>query len=377
MNLQKEIRVIKNIVKWVVIIAAILFIGIWSFVTFSPAFGDAPSGEGLARVNASKNYNGEVFVNLIETKIQTPDPENEQSIAGFLYRIFFPPEGKNPTKPLPTKKLNGNELKNGQFVWLGHSTILFKTNGKHIITDPVFFNASPIPGSLSQFDMENRPLIADLPEKIDVVLISHDHYDHLDYRAILELDERVVRYLVPLGVGAHLKHWGVDESKIEEKDWYESVRYSSIKFIFTPSRHFSGRGLSDRFSTLWGSWVIQSDSLNVFFSGDSGYFDEFKKIGELFGPFDIAFMENGAYNTNWNEIHFMPEQSVQASKDLNAKLMFPIHWAKFDLSVHPWKEPILRANKAAELDSVILVTPLIGEVFTLDAPPKKDWWEFE
>ncbi|QSE96167.1 MBL fold metallo-hydrolase [Fulvivirga lutea] len=371
------VKRIFRVVAWIIGIFLLLVIGIWSFITFSPAFGNEPSGASLERIKASKNYNGKVFENLVKTEVQTPDPQNEQTMAGFIYRIFFPPDNKNPSKPLPSNKFDGNQLENGQFVWLGHSTILFKTNDKFILTDPVFNNASPVPGSVPQFEMVNRPIISDLPEKIDVVLISHDHYDHLDYEAIQELDKRVSKLFVPLGVGAHLTFWGIDEAKIEEKDWYESLSYDSINFTFTPSRHFSGRGLNNRFTTLWGSWVIQSDSLNVFFSGDSGYFDEFKKIGEQFGPFDIAFMENGAYNTNWREIHFMPEQSVQASKDLNARLMFPIHWAKFDLSVHPWKEPIKRATTAASNQNVTVVTPLIGEVFDLQHPPQRTWWDFE
>ena len=347
------------------------------FVNLSPAFGDAPSGESLDRITASKNFNGEIFENLIETKVQTPDPQNEQSMAGFIYNNFFPPENKNPSRPLPSVKLIGNRMKNGEFAWLGHSTILMKLNDKVIITDPVFNNASPIPGSVKPFKMEHAPSIRNLPNNIDVVLISHDHYDHLDYKAIQDLNNRVSNFLVPLGVKAHLLSWGVNENKIKEKDWYEDVYIDSIHYVFTPSRHFSGRGLSNRFSTLWGSWVIQSDSTNIFFSGDSGYFDEFKKIGSEYGPFDIAFMENGAYNTNWNQIHFMPEESVQASVDLNATLMFPIHWGKFDLSVHPWDEPITRASRESKIKEVKLVTPFIGEVFDLQNPPNRIWWNFE
>ncbi|MTI41396.1 MBL fold metallo-hydrolase [Fulvivirga lutimaris] len=367
--------IVRTLTGLLSIVLLVIIIGVL-FINFSPAFGDAPSGESLEKIKASKNYDGEKFVNLIATEVQTPDPQNEQSMAGFIYKNFFPPEDKNPSKPLPSKVLKGNELEEGHFAWLGHSTILMKNDGKVIITDPVFNNASPVPGSVKPFDMENTPTIDDLPSKIDVVLISHDHYDHLDYKAIQDLDERVSKFLVPLGVKAHLLSWGVAQEKIEEKDWYEGFEYDNIKFTLTPSRHFSGRGLSNSFSTLWGSWVIQSDSLNIFFSGDSGYFDEFKKIGEKFGPFDIAFMENGAYNTNWNQIHFMPEQSVQASIDLRAKLMFPIHWGKFDLALHKWTEPIERASDASEVKGVRLATPFIGEIFDLENPPNRVWWEF-
>ncbi len=369
-------KIIVRVFLGILSLGILLFIIGALFINFSPDFGDAPSGESLEKIRASKNYDGEKFINLVKTEVQTPDPQNDQSMAGFIYQNLFPAKDKNPSKPLPSLVLKGDELKDGNFAWLGHSTILMKTEGKVIIIDPIFNNASPVPGSVQPFAMENTPTIDDLPSKIDVVLISHDHYDHLDYKAIQELDKRVSKFLVPLGVKAHLLSWGVDDTKIEEKDWYESFSYDSIQFTLTPSRHFSGRGLSNRFSTLWGSWVIKSNSLNIFFSGDSGYFDEFKKIGKEFGPFDIAFMENGAYNTNWREIHFMPEQSVQASIDLKAKMMFPIHWGKFDLSVHPWKEPIMRATKASDLKGVSLVTPYIGEVFNLENPPSQVWWDF-
>lgn len=369
-------KIIIRILLGIVYLLILFFVTIVLFINLSPDFGAPPSGKSLERIKNSQNFDGEKFVNLIPTEVQTPDPQNDQTMAGFIYQNLFPPADKNPSKPLPSEPFKGDQLHEGHFVWLGHSTVLMKTDGRIIMTDPVFNNASPVPGSVKPFKMENTSKIEDLPSKIDIVLISHDHYDHLDYKAIQELDERVSQFLVPLGVKAHLLSWGVADDKIEEKDWYESFMYDSVNFTLTPSRHFSGRGLSNRFSTLWGSWIIQSASLNIFFSGDSGYFDEFKNIGEKFGPFDIAFMENGAYNTNWNQIHFMPEQSVQASIDLKAKLMFPIHWGKFDLSLHTWTEPIERATDASNVKGVNLVTPLIGEVFNLENPPNKVWWEF-
>lgn len=259
-------------------------------------------------------------------------------------------------------------------VWFGHSTILFKTHDVTIMTDPVFYSAAPVSFLVQPYDMDVVNTINGLPE-IDVVLISHDHYDHLDYRAIQEMDAKVKKFIVPLGIKAHLQRWGVADNKVLELDWYEDETFSSVKFTLTPSRHFSGRGLSDRYSTLWGSWVVKSESLSLFFSGDSGYFDEFKKIGDMFGPFDIAFLENGAYNPAWSQIHMYPENSVQASIDLNAKIFFPIHWGKFDLSVHQWTDPILRAKKAAEHNNVKVATPLIGESFTTTHYSSNVWWE--
>ncbi|MCR9249290.1 MAG: MBL fold metallo-hydrolase [bacterium] len=356
-------------------IILILVLSVTLFVNFAPAFGDDPSGAYLEQIKKSEHHNGEHFVNLVETRVDTSDPEKGMDIMGALYEFFNPPIGKNPSEPLPSEKFSPANFKNGSFVWFGHSTVLMRFNDINILADPVFFNASPIPGTAKPFEMQKQNEIEDLPE-IDVVIISHDHYDHLDYQAIQKLDEKVDKYLVPLGIKAHLLKWDVDEEKITEMEWYEETTIDDVLFAMTPSRHFSGRGLTNRFSTLWCSWVIQSDndSTNVFFSGDSGYFTEFQKIGEKYGPFDIAFMENGAYNTDWSQIHFLPGENVQAAIDLKAKSMFAIHWGKFDLARHKWTEPIVLADSISAVRNVPLITPLVGEVFTLQNAPKKKWW---
>jgi len=182
--------------------------------------------------------------------------------------------------------------------------------------------------------------------------------------------------LVPLGNKAHLLKWGVTDDKIEEFDWYDNFSYENIDFTFTPTRHFSGRALRDRFATLWGGWIIKSESNNFYISGDGGYFDEFKKIGEKYGPFDIVFIENGAYNPRWKNIHLFPEQGVQASLDVQAKVALPIHWGKFSLSTHSWSEPIERFVKEAEARNLTIATPLIGQTFIIDGDiPSEYWWE--
>jgi L-ascorbate metabolism protein UlaG (beta-lactamase superfamily) len=297
---------------------------------------------------------------------------------------FSPPKDKNPLNPLPTIKFIGKDLAEGKFVWLGHSTVLMKTEGLVVMTDPVFNRASPLPSFNSKsksnffngkpFIFENPVVIDDLP-KVDVVIISHDHYDHLDSKAIKDLSNRVDQFFVPLGVGAHLERWGVNKNRITEYDWYDSKDYKNIKFTFAPSLHFSGRGVTNGNSTLWGSWMIKSKTLSAYFSGDGGYSETFKKLGNEYGPFDIAFIENGAYNVDWSNVHMFPDEAVQASIDLKAEVLFPIHWSKFDLSVHPWDEPIIRITKEAEKKNVNIATPMIGEVFELSSIPKKPWWE--
>lgn len=357
----------------IIIISTILF------VNFAPTFGDSAKGDSLDKIKSSKNFDGKKFKNLIETKMMTNSSENDSSMIGGLMNMISPPKDKNPQEMLPSKKFVKEDLKNDSYVWFGHSTVLMKTSGVTIITDPVFNRASPIPIGGSAFKVKNITNIEDL-SKIDVVVISHDHYDHLDYNAIKDLDEKVEKFFVPLGVKAHLLKWGISEDKIVEKDWYENVSYKDVNFTFAPTRHFSGRGLTNRDSTLWGSWIINSKSQNIYFSGDSGYFDEFKKIGDNYGPFDIAFIECGAYNKAWIDIHMLPEQSVQAGLDLNSKTVVPIHWSKFDLSLHNWTEPIERFSKEAENKNLGYLTPMIGEVFKSENIENKEtinnkWWK--
>ena len=359
-----------GLLKWVLGTLALLAILITAFVFLAPTFGSNPTGKSLERIKSSAHYKNERLHNLVETTLDTRDPTKPMDIATY----FFPPEGKNPVDPLPSVKSDLSQMEDGQFVWLGHSTVLFRDNNQVVLTDPVFHRASPVPFIGDPFPMQESTAISDLPE-IDVILISHDHYDHLDHLAIAQLERKTRQFLVPLGIAAHLMRWGVPEDKIVELEWYESHSRQSTQFTLTPSRHFSGRGLTNRFSTLWGSWVIKSQSLSVFFSGDTGYFDELLKIGQQYGPFDIAFIENGAYSDDWSQIHMMPEESAQAAIDLQAKVFFPIHWSKFDLAQHSWDDPIIRASVAAERLGVQIATPLIGEVFTPEEIPNTDWWK--
>ncbi len=353
------------------------------YLNLHPAFGGSPNEESRQRIEQSEHFDGEHFQNLIKTKassIGLVEGERKINRWALLKNFLFPPKGKNPQE-LKTCRLEVKHLENGQFVWLGHSTVLFKANNKTIITDPVFHNASPIPLLVKPFKMSYRPKVEDLP-MIDVVLISHDHYDHLDYKAIQELDSKVKLFYVPLGVKAHLLSWGIAKEKIKEFDWYEGSLMQGVQFVFTPSRHFSGRGIFNHRKTLWGSWAVLAPEVKVYFSGDGGYSPEFKKIGERFGGFDMAFMEDGAYNQSWQEVHMLPEQSAQACIDIQTKVVLPIHWAKFDLSTHKWDEPVERLSKAIEAHNIslseeqriTLTTPKIGEVFSIKQLPTSQWW---
>jgi len=355
---------------WLLLLVVLLVAASATFMTLAPTFGAKPSGDSLARMKLSRHYKDGKFFNNEATRISTSQPGESMGLADYI----FPAKNKNPDFPLPSLQFDKNSFDNGDFVWFGHSTLMFRSRQTNILIDPVFNRASPIPIGGKSFEMQVKPKLDALPA-IDVVLISHDHYDHLDHLAMGELASTTELFLVPLGIQAHLLRWGVPVEKIIELDWFESHEVGETTFTLTPSRHFSGRGINNRFSTLWGSWVVKSNSLSVFLSGDSGYTDDFKLIGEQFGPFDIAFVENGAYDKQWAQIHMMPEQSVQAALDLNAKLFFPIHWGKFDLAKHRWVEPIERAVAEANKQNLMLVAPVVGQVFQLDSPPFEAWWE--
>ncbi|MBJ9978494.1 MBL fold metallo-hydrolase [Pseudomonas sp. S75] len=258
---------------------------------------------------------------------------------------------------------------------LGHSTVLLKLRGRFFLTDPVFAErASPV-----QWTGPRRfhppPLALDQLPPLAAVILSHDHYDHLDESAIRHLAPSTGCFLTPLGVGQRLVDWGIPRSQVQELDWWQETEVCSVRFIATPAQHFSGRGLFDSNSTLWASWVIVDDALRVFFSGDTGYFEGFRAIGERHGPFDLTLMETGAYNLAWPNVHMQPEQSLQAHLDLRGRWMLPIHNGTFDLAMHSWQEPFERIQALAATAGVALSTPRMGERVSLEAPhPGQAWW---
>ncbi|RAL55820.1 MBL fold metallo-hydrolase, partial [Candidatus Gracilibacteria bacterium GN02-872] len=245
------------------------------------------------------------------------------------------------------------------------------------LIDPVFSNrASPVPGFNKPFAGTNIYKAEEMPE-IDFLIITHDHYDHLDYETILKLKPKIKKVFTPLGVGGHFERWGYDMAIVSEKDWgEEEIIGENSKITFTTSRHFSGRSFN-RNNTLWGSYVLEINGKKIFIGGDSGYGKHFKEIGEKYGPFDFAFLENGQYNESWPEHHSMPEQVVQEAKELNTKNMIPVHSGKFRLSNHKWYEPLEKISELSKTESYNLLTPMIGEKVDLDAKEFKfeKWWK--
>lgn len=368
-------RILKKIFMIVVIVIAALAIGITLFVSFAPQFGAAPSGDDLKRIEKSNNYNKGQFQNLIEISMDL----DFSKMPKLLLEFISPPAGKNPTKPLPTGWDNGNrsDIDSLAYItWFGHSAVMLEIEGKTILIDPMLGEASsPVSFMTKRFGYK-EPINIDELTEIDAIIISHDHYDHLDHSSILKLKDKTKRFFTPLGVGSHLKHWGVKAESITELDWWQNAEFEGLEILATPSRHFSGRAINDRNKTQWASWIVNGSKQKIYFSGDGGYGPHFKEIGEKYGPFDFAMMENGQYNEQWAAIHMMPEESVQAGIDVKGKVLMPIHWGAFDLAPHLWQDPIIRFTKTAKEKNQQYVTPVIGERFEIgNDMPQQAWWQ--
>ncbi len=294
---------------------------------------------------------------------------------------IFGDQKRVPEKPLEVRKVRAEKLTGApdglRVTWLGHSSVIFEMEGLLILTDPVLAKRpSPLPFLGPSRYHQALPIEPEEIPALDAVIISHDHYDHLDYDTILRLRDKTRRFITPLGVGAYLEKWGIPRERITELDWWGQTRVGDRLEIFaTPGQHFSGRSLFRRNDTLWASWVLKGKKFRLFFSGDSGYCPSFREIGRRFGPFDITLMENGQYNEKWRRVHMLPEESFQAFRDLRGKVMIPIHWGTYCLSVHDWYEPAERLLLAARGHESSIVIPRVGETYTSGTVlPLTFWW---
>jgi len=369
-RISKMIVIILSSIIGLIIITTILFI------SYSPQFGKVITKEQSKEYSKLENFKNGKFTN------QHPSPMTV-NYWKIIKELTKKTPNRNPSRDILVEKIDSTEIVNHNknityLTRFGHSAFLLEIDGKNILIDPMLGDV-PAPHPLLGPKRYSKDLpieIAKLPF-IDAIILSHDHYDHLDYETIKKLKNKVGRFYTPIGLGNHLILWGVAENKITELNWWESVEFDKIKLVCTPSRHFSGRGLFDGASTLWCSWVIKGAKDNVFFSGDSGYDTHFKEIGEKYGPFDISLMECGQYNEDWKLLHMMPEETVQASLDLKSKLTLPIHWGAFTMAFHDWTDPIERIlNEAHELNMPV-TTPKIGEPVILGNVtfPTEKWWE--
>ncbi|ELX11900.1 putative Zn-dependent hydrolase of the beta-lactamase fold-like protein [Janthinobacterium sp. HH01] len=302
-----------------------------------------------------------------------------KSLGVMLRFAFDKPKDTVPRQAIPVHAITQQQLLDApdrSLFRLGHSTVLLKLNGHFWLTDPVFSErASPVQWAGPQRFHQTPISIEELPP-IKGIILSHDHYDHLDYAAVMKLAAKTEHFITPLGVGDRLIAWGIPAAKVQQLSWWQSTHVAGLKLVATPAQHFSGRGLSDRNKTLWASFVIEDRDVKVFFSGDSGYFDGFKEIGRKYGPFDLTMVETGAYDPQWPDVHMQPEESLQAHIDLRGKVMLPIHNGTFDLSLHAWHDPFDRIADLAAERRLPLATPEIGQALDIRLPlADGKWWE--
>ncbi|RSD08464.1 MBL fold metallo-hydrolase [Amycolatopsis eburnea] len=338
------------------------------------AFGAKAAGARAERVRSSPQFDGKVFRNAA--------PRHPMTAAAMrtIFREMFFGEHRELRKPggavplvaaAPVESAEGAHL-----TWYGHASALVELDGARVLLDPVWSERVSPAAFTGPRRLHEPPVPLSGLGRIDAVVISHDHYDHLDLATVRALvASTTAPFLVPLGVGAHLERWRVPAARIIELDWHEEATVAGVRFVATPAQHFSGRGISND-STLWTSWALLGPAHRVFYSGDTGYFDGFAKIGEEHGPFDAALIQVGAYAPHWPDIHMTPEEGVAAGLDVRAKLLVPVHWATFQLAMHPWGEPADRVWREAKAADLPLAIPRPGERIDVTAPPPVDgWWQ--
>jgi L-ascorbate metabolism protein UlaG (beta-lactamase superfamily) len=364
--------------RWFVGVSVAAILLVVAVLKIVPDFGGTVQGERLLRAKASSSYGADAFTN--------DPPQKQFAIADlwdWLEKSFSGDEVRVPPVSLPVVKpdpaLFHNPVAPGlRVIWLGHASVLLEIDGVRLLTDPVLSKrASPFQ-FMGPIRFHPSPIALGKLPKIDAVVISHDHYDHLDMATVKHLAGKGTRFFVPLGIGAHLERWGVPDKQITELDWWEAGKVGSVVIHCTPTRHYSGRRGTDYNATLWSSWSIIGSRHRAYYSGDTGYADHFLNIGNKFGPFDLTIIKVGSYGDSWLDIHMDPEHAVQANIDLNGKRMLPVHWATFNLAYHGWKEPIERSVAAARKNNVILLTPRLGEAMGIRGKyTGTRWWEID
>ncbi|MBV2166771.1 MAG: MBL fold metallo-hydrolase [Kaistella sp.] len=367
-------KILKKIMIAFLIVATAILATAY-FVLGHSKCGRAPSGERLERILKSPHYKNGKFSNLNPT----PQLAKDTSVPEIMFRFLFgKTPDKNPAQEFHFQKTDLKKLDSTQntYIWMGHSSYFMQTDGKKILVDPVLSGyASPFSFTAKAFRGADLYQPEDIPE-LDYLIITHDHWDHLDYETVLKLFPKTKKIITGLGTGEHLEYWGYNPKNIVELDWFESSDLGEgFKVTAEPARHFSGRGLK-RDQAIWASFVFETPKQRIYIGGDSGYDDHFKKIGEKYGSFDLAILENGQYNKDWRYIHFMPGENIKAMKELNAKRMIPVHNSKFALAAHAWYEPLDQMAKR-NIENLRIIYPKIGENINWrdDTKVYGKWWE--
>ncbi|MGL4734229.1 MAG: MBL fold metallo-hydrolase [Enterovibrio sp.] len=356
--------------KMVLIFVAIIFASLYFYMK-QPEFAEPI----VAPQPNSDHYVDGYFKNVVEGF----ESISSEGRLAKLYRFLFgKSEDSIPTQPLPSRKtdLKQLELNENIIVWMGHSSFYMQLDGKKFLIDPVFSkNASPVPRTNVAFEGANIYSADDIPD-IDYLLITHDHWDHLDFPTLNALRGKIDQVITLIGVGSYLEQWGFDAKKIHQGDWFTAFAQADLIIHRLPAQHFSGRRMFERNKTLWGSFAIVTPKHTIYFSGDTGYGPHFKQIADKIGPIDIAVLENGQYNNSWAHIHMTPEQTAQAAKELGAKAILPSHNSKFRLSTHTWYDPLQRLYSASIDQPFKLMTPMIGEAVEVDNSQQTFslWW---
>jgi L-ascorbate metabolism protein UlaG (beta-lactamase superfamily) len=372
-------RKLKIIFKYVLlsILSLIVILGLATCALLQePQFGKNPGGKALERIEKSSHYKDGSFRNQVEK----PTISEGYSFFGETWKAVFKKyPRRSPSVILPSVRTDLLKIPadSNLMVWFGHSSVFIQLDGKRILFDPVFSGkASPLPWGTKAFPVTNNYLAKDMPP-IDYLLISHDHYDHLDYETVLALKTKVKYVICGLGVGSHFKYWGYDTTQIIEQDWNNSLKVNDHFSIFTlPSHHKSGRSFTQG-KTLWASYLLLTPHTKIYISGDGGYDGRFEEIRKKFGPINWAIMEDGQYNKAWQSVHMLPEEIVQATNDLQASNLLPVHNSKFTLASHPWDEPLIRITELSATQPYRLATPQIGEIVYLDNNSQRfgQWWK--
>lgn len=369
---------LKFVMLLVVSTIAVLAVASYGFLK-TLVFGADPTDDRLNRIKKSPNYRDGSFQNTEPTDVMRPGASYIGMIGDYINKSPL----NTPKTALPSVKTDLIALADDvpTLVWFGHSSYLIKYAGKTVLVDPVFSGyASPVSFFGKSFPGTDVYSVADMPN-IDLLILSHDHYDHLDYETITKLIPKTKHVCTALGVGAHLERWGVPSNNISEFDWNDTETLANgIRLTATPARHFSGRGLT-RGKTLWTSFVLElpgdtsGTGYKLFLGGDSGYGAHIRDIGAKYGPFDLAILECGQYGTDWPTIHTFPEEVVTIGQELRAKTVLPVHWGKFALAYHAWNEPIQRVTKRANEAGLAMTTPRIGEPVVIGRHyPTDVWW---